>query len=99
MKRQIGLDFSTTTTVITYQDRDNGKNSKPEVLFFNGNPYVPTVIMEEGTLTNKKGIEIHYEELFGWDAENKAQNNAYSLLKSNFKMELISEKSEERQEA
>ena len=96
MERQIGLDFGATTSVVAYQDGTGGAIGHLETISFDGNPYLPSVILTKGTLTSKRGIEIHYDELFGWGAALKTQ--AHSLLKRNFKMDLIHNDSVIRQE-
>jgi len=96
MERQIGLDFGATTSVVAYQDRKGGAIGHLETISFDGNPYLPSVILTKGTLTSIKGRETHYDELFGWGAALKTQ--AHSLLKRNFKMDLIHNDSVIRQE-
>lgn len=97
MNRQIGLDFSTTTTALAYQDRNGLNTAKPEMLTFNGRTHVPTLILRNGTLTSKKGLETPIEEAFGWDAAGKKK--AHALLERNFKMGLISKNPTEQEKA
>lgn len=89
MDRHIAIDFGTTTTVVAYQDREDGRQNKVELVNFSGNRYVPTVVLREGTITDKKGREVPIARAFGWDAANKTV--AHSLLQSDLKMGLISE--------
>ena len=93
MQRQIAIDFSTTTTVVAYQDT----GSKPEILKFEGRNYVPTMILTEGSILNKNGMEIHHDEAFGWDAYHASKFHA--LLKNDFKLGLLSNDAKIRQEA
>ena len=97
MKRQIGLDFGTTTTVVTYRDYDakNAGDIKP--VMFDGTDYIPTLVLKEGTITNKKGMTRHHDEAFGRDAENA--DAFHSFLMRNFKMDLISTNPATRKEA
>ena len=97
MKRQIGLDFGTTTSVVTYRDYDEKNSGDVKPVMFDGTDYVPTLILKEGSITNKKGVAIHHEEAYGRDADNA--DRFHSLLKRNFKMDLISANSALRKEA
>ena len=97
MKRQIGLDFGTTTTVITYRDHDDKNKGDTKPVMFDGTDYIPTLILLEGEIINKRGIARHHAEAYGRDADNA--DAFHSFLKRNFKMNLISENPAEREEA
>lgn len=97
MKRQIGLDFGTTTTVVTYRDHDEKNNGDTKPVMFDGADYIPTLILKEGEITNKKGIIRHHDEAFGRDAENA--DAFHNFLKRNFKMDLINANPAIRKEA
>ena len=97
MKRQIGLDFGTTTTVVVYRDHDNTNPGDAKPVIFDGVNYVPTLILMDGYVTSKKGISTHHDAAFGREAENA--HKFHSLLKRNFKMGLISKDPAVRKEA
>lgn len=97
MKRQIGLDFGTTTTVVMYRDYDEKNPGKEIPLEFDSSSYVPTLILQEGNITTKTGKTRHTDEKFGKEAAGA--ENFHSLLKSNFKMDLISNDFSARKEA
>lgn len=59
MNRQIGLDFGTTTSVLAYRDFDRQNEGTENLVKFNGHDYVPTLVLSEGSITNKKGILDH----------------------------------------
>ncbi|MBQ7917006.1 MAG: WG repeat-containing protein [Firmicutes bacterium] len=93
MNRQIGIDFAMTTSAICVRDTDK----QPDFIRFNGESYTPTVILEKGTVTNKKGEEVAHDEAYGWEAQKAT--SFHGLLKDNFKIKLLSEEKKERQEA
>jgi|GEM_PF-2426521 Molecular chaperone len=87
--RYLGIDFGTSTSVMSYMDYKEEENKltpiTPQpiiVTFGQSNPSVPTLIVEPGEL----GGKTNNEWLFGWEAENTAY---YNHLKSEFKMDLL----------
>lgn len=88
INRVVSIDFGTSTSVVCYCDYMDGKPGTVEYIIFNGHKYVPTLILNSGTIKNKQGNEKHCDEQYGWDAANA--NSFYALLESNFKMDLIS---------
>lgn len=84
IKRQLGIDFGTTTTSMAYCD-DKGT---AEVIMIQGKEYIPSLIIE--------GNDKHAER-YGEDAKSWLQN--FKELRENFKLDLISENIEIRMKA
>ncbi len=97
INRVIGVDFGTSTSVVCYCDYTDGKPGAVEYILFGGHKHSPTLILRDGTVKNKQGVEKHCEEQYGWNAENS--NSFYTLLESNFKMDLISADAVKREKA
>ncbi|MGE5654016.1 MAG: Hsp70 family protein [Bacillota bacterium] len=83
VSRYIGIDFGTSTSVVSYHDyADDGSTSEIEprnVLFDMTRPTVPTLI-----LTDPQGITY-----FGYEAERKGNRYPDRLI-ANFKMDMVS---------
>lgn len=97
IKRQIGVDFGTTTSVIHYVDYDeSGKIIRDlDVLFEDSNnPTVPTMILLAGEKKDKRGRTIKNDECYGWNAYNKSE--WHEFLQSEFKIGLLSQDEEIR---
>lgn len=97
ISRVIGVDFGTSTSVVCYCDYTDGKPGAVEYITFNGQKHSPTLILKDGTVKNKQGIEKHCHEQYGWDAANS--NSFYALLESNFKMDLVGADAGKRRKA
>lgn len=97
VKRQIGVDFGTSTSVICYRDYEDNKPGSVEYIDFSGHPYVPTLVLNAGSITSKSGVEKRCDLQYGWDAYNARA--FYSLLECNFKMDLISSDAGKRKHA
>lgn len=106
--RYIGIDFGTSTSVVSYMDYEkvNGNLLRPmyteplPVKFDESYTTVPTVIQIPGRQYNP--IKKEYVELtdmsFGRDALSKLSSHP-DLVRQNFKMNLMSENEEKRNEA
>ena len=90
MDRQIAIDFGTTTSALGYWDHETDSDGIVTLITTgkSGKNFCPTVILQAGTITNKRGEQIPCQEAFGWDAAGAADYHA--LLKRNFKMGLVS---------
>lgn len=95
--RVIGVDFGTSTSVVCYCDYTDGKPGAVEYITFNGHKHTPTLILRDGTIKNKQGVEKHCSEQYGWDAASF--NSFYALLESNFKMDLVGADAGKRRKA
>ena len=90
MDRQIAIDFGTTTSALGYWDHETDSDGIVTLITTgkSGKNFCPTVILQAGTITNKRGEQIPCQEAYGWDASGAADYHA--LLKRNFKMGLVS---------
>lgn len=84
IKRQIGIDFGTTTTSIAYCDN----NEVAKLITIQGEVFVPTMIIESAEKD---------KERYGKDAEQYFQD--YKNLQQNFKLDLTSNNSDVRKKA
>lgn len=92
--RYIGVDFGTSTSVITYMDYEKLPDGKlkpcgtipQSIQFGQNNSVVPTLIIEHG---EEKGKKIA-NDIFGWDVLSQ-QNTFPKHLRKEFKMGLINE--------
>lgn len=94
IKRQIGVDFGTTTSVIHYVDFDeSGKIIRDsDVLFEQTKCSVPTMVLLAGEKLDKRGGTIKNDECCGWKAYNKTP--WHEFLRSEFKIGLLSQDEE-----
>ena len=100
IKRQIGVDFGTTTSVVHYVDYDeSGKIIRELFVHFGdaNNPTVPTMILPAGERVNKKGKVIKKAEYFGWKAYQYTE--WHDSLCSEFKIDLVSADIQKREHA
>ncbi len=84
--RIIGIDFGTSTTVVRIHNV--GTENRIVPLTVNGNRTIPTIAFQP-----KDSDEIYY----GYDAQSKIGSMYEGTVYENFKMYLISDKSEERE--
>lgn len=84
--RIIGIDFGTSTTVVRVHNV--GTENRIVPLTVNGNRTIPTIAFQP-----KDSDEIYY----GYDAQSKIGSMYEGTVYENFKMYLISDKSEERE--
>ena len=95
IKRQIGVDFGTTTSVMHYVDYDgSGKIIRESYVPFEGadNRSVPTVILPAGENVDKRGRSKKNNEYWGWKAYNKTE--LHKFICSEFKIGLLSQDEE-----
>lgn len=95
--RKIGVDYGTSTSVIHYTDYDNSAKRiirDCDIPFDGANFSVPTLILRQGSVRDKKGKLKETGEEFGWKAKNKSV--FYALICENFKMDLLSRNEEKR---
>ncbi len=97
--RKIGVDYGTSTSVIHYTDYDEATGNiifERDILFEGSTPYVPTLVLKAGTIKDKNNKIKTTKEEFGWNAKNKT--TFYTLLCENFKMDLLNQDIEKRNE-
>lgn len=100
LKRQIGVDFGTTTSVVCYRDFGEDKCGDVKFIEFGSDKtlYTPTCILKKGEYTGRKGKKRSIQkEKYGWEAYYNTL--CYELLETDFKMKLLSKNPEERAEA
>lgn len=106
--RYIGIDFGTSTSVMSYMDYEVQESGELKALYLEPFPVkleggyitIPTAVQIPGKQWNP--LKKEYSELksmsFGWDAVSRL-NSYPELVKQNFKMNLISENDSKRKEA
>lgn len=86
--RIIGIDFGTSTTVVRVHNI--GMENRVVPVMVNGKRTIPTIAFR-----SKDSDEIYY----GYDAQAKIDSNVEGTLYENFKMDLISDNAEQREQA
>ena len=86
--RIIGIDFGTSTTVVRVHNVGAGNRIVP--LAINGQRIIPTVAFQ-----SKESSEMYY----GYDAQAKYDSNVEGTLYKNFKMDLIADDEDIREQA
>ena len=85
MKRQIGVDFGTTTSVVCYRDFDENNRGDIKFIEFGSDKtrYTPTCILKSGEYTGRKGKKRTIQkEKYGWEAYYNTL--CYELLETDF---------------